>query len=274
MNDIRNQMLLSNANIEMTKKRHFEAYLQAASAYNNRFAMLSMMAYTQFCELTDIIEQTRHYKGRAKQQYNRCKKFYADYWKQAVEAFGDKYAIYIDYANMCVKSVEHDVHIFYYTIKSALDKIKASESDLKANILLTGELIRVCTDFHHDFWEVAAQKSGFRSLGLPFNYADPKPLMNIFSDFAGYICTQEEADVLDHDQNSRIALRAILAKCESEDNLGAAAREAVVLNYDNHPEYKELVKEVDDKRLAEIQKTDEKEDIMKKLSEKYKVKQL
>ena len=230
-----------------------------------------MSAYTQFCELVDAIEDTPYYRNNTKRMLNRCAKWYETYWKRAKVAYGERYALYTDYANKCAGMVDRDVKLFYYSIKSALDKTRVKDSDIKAQVLLTAELIRVSADFHVNYWRIAGEQTGFRNLGKPFWYADTTQLLSMYNGFASTICTQEEADVLDHDTNSRIALRAILSKCENDDNLGTAAREAIMLNAEQHPEWEKLVREVDEKKAKENAQPSEKEDMIEKLKTKFKV---
>ena len=265
--------------------KHYEAFLKASSAYNNYNAILSMAASSQFLETFDNVEETPYYRGRAKQLLNRCKKWYEVYWQRVRTAYGDKYALYFDYANTSARTIEHDIKIFFYSVKSALDKQRAKDSAVKANILTTAELIRVTATFHEDFWKIAARETGFTDLGRPFWYADHAPLLRVFSEFASCICTQEESSVLDGDLNSRIALRAILSKCEDNKTIGAAAREAISLNAEHHPEYAEIVRLAEEQaeaerecqRLEEEKAEAEREsrrqsETVAKLSEKYKVK--
>jgi len=237
--------MLSTKNVDVVRKRWRDAFDKASSAYNNHFAMLSMTASAQMLDTCDMVEETRYYKGRAKQLLNRCKKWYEVYWQRVREVYGNKYALYIDYANQCTKAIEHDVRIFYYSIKSALDKIRAKDSDVKASVLTAAELIRVTATFHADYWRIAGEHTGFADLGKPFWYADHAPLLRMFTEFAQCVCSQQEADVLNEDLNVRIAMRAILTKCENDEELGKAAREAIMKNEEWHPEWAEMVRELD-----------------------------
>ena len=256
----------------MTRPRTFKAAFDAASAgYCNHMAMLSMSAYTQFCELVDQIEGTRYYRMNAKQELNRCKKWYDDYWKREKEVRGGHYPLYVDFANQCAGLVERDVQLFFFSIKSALDKQRVKDSDLKAQILLVAELIRVSAEFHESYWEKASEYTGYHDLGKFYWYADPTSLLSIYSGFAAYICTQADADVLSGDQNCETALSAILRKCENDDKLGMAARDAIMLNAEQHPEWEQLVREVDEKRAKENEQPSEREDMIEKLKTKFKV---
>lgn len=232
--------------------KHYEAFLKASSAYNNYYAILSMSASMQFLDTYDmIVEETGYYKGRAKQLLNRCKRWLDTYWIRVRTAYGDRYALYFDYANTSAGSLEHDIKIFFYSVKSALDKQKAKDSAVKANILTTAELIRVTATFHEDFWEIAARETGFHDLGKPYWYADYAPLLRMYTEFASLVCSREESTVLDNDMNSRIALRVILSKCEDHKTVGTAAREAISLNAGKYPEYAEMVKVLEEKAEME-----------------------
>lgn len=239
--------MLNVKNVDVTRKAWREAFDMASSAYNNHHAMLSMAAASALLDSADMIEETAYYKGRAKQLLNRCKKWCETYWTRVHEVYGDRYALYIDYCNACVRSAEHDIRMFYFSIKSALDRERVKDSEVKAQVLMAAELIRVAATFHTDYWRIAAEKTGFADIGKPFWYADHTPLLRMYSEFAQCVCSQAEADVLDHDKHCRTGLRAILAKCENDDKLGMAAREAIMQNEERHPEWAEMVKELDDK---------------------------
>lgn len=262
--------------VSATNSRHYEAFLKASSAYNNINAILTMAAASQFLDTYDmVVEQTGYYKGRAKQLLNRCKKWYDTYWQRVRTAYGDRYALYFDYANNSVGMIERDIKIFFYSVKSALDKRRSMDSAVKASILTTAELIRVTATFHEDFWKIAARETGFHDLGNPFRYADHAPLLRMYTGFASCVCSRDDSSVLDSDMNSRIALRAILAKCEDNKTSGSAAREAISLNAERYPDFAEMVKALDEKAEAEraeaAEASGDTPDLIGQLSSKYKV---
>jgi hypothetical protein len=195
--------------------------------------------------------------------------------------YGDRYALYIDYCNACVRSAEHDIRMFYFSIKSALDRERVKDSAIKARILIVAELIRVAATFHEDYWELASEHLGLPDLGKPYWYADHAPLLRLFSEFAICVCSTKESRVLDVNEDCKTALRAILAKCENDDKLGFAAREAILQNAPYHPEYGDMVKAIDEERRMKMEQDGKKEEIVptfskeqirEQLSQKYKVK--
>lgn len=263
--------LLNTKNVDTTGNKFRQAFDTASAAYFNRFAMLSMVASSTFFDVADIIEDTPYYRHQAKKLLNKCKKWYETYWQRVRETYADRYALYLDYCNACVRVIEEDVRIFFFSIKSALDKNKSKDSDIKAQVLLAAEMIRVAATFHTEYWEQASKFTGVQNIGRPIWYADHQPLLRMYTEFTACICSQDDASVLDDDQNARTALRAILAKCENDEKLGLAAREAILQNAPHHPEYVDMVNKLDEQR-KEKEFSDNKQKLKETLSKKYKVK--
>lgn len=214
----------------MTGARWEDAFHRASAVYHNHFAMLSMTAYSYFLDTVDMIEATPRYHGRAKHIINRCREWIRKYWQRLRVKYGDKWALYYDYANQAAAGVERDVTLFYFAVKNALDKRRADESDIKAHVLVTAELLRVAVAFHRDYWQAARRLTRYNDIGDNCRYADPEPLFRLFMDFAGMVCRDEDAAVLDDDQSARTGLRVILAKCENVDYLNQAAGVAAGYN--------------------------------------------
>lgn len=235
--------MLNQRNVDVTGKRKEEAFYRTSCVYNNHFALLSMTAYSYFLDTADMVEETPLYRGKTKQMLNRCKRWVDTYWRRVKTTFGDRYALYVDYSAQCAEGVEGDVTRFFFAIKNALDRKRVKDSHLKARVLVAAELIRVTAFFHHDFWTVAERETGMRGLGRQFDYANPAPLLSMYTGFAGTICNQEEADVLNDDQSIRIGLRAILNKAEGSEVMGEAAHKALLFNAEVNEEYRRRLEE-------------------------------
>ena len=265
----------------------------ASTVYANRFALLSMAAYANFQNTSDLIEESEHYKGRKKYLLNRCNLLFDNYWKKQKQYQAERWPLYLDYANSCYKLIEDSVRIFFYCTKSALDKIRKPNSEFIAQILITQELIRVCADFHEDYWRIAAERTGFTDIEFGYRYSDYRPILNVYNDLLNEVVNNDMAilTVLDYDEKCRSALKAILRKAEDDRNLGKAGLEALKMNAEYNEEYaatlkvfdercKEIEKkavevkerkEAEKKRVGEEKKKAERESVIDRLSQKYKV---
>lgn len=259
---------LNSRNVDLTGEKKRKALEAASTVYANRFAFLSMMAYSNFQEVSDMIEESPHYKGQKKYLLNKCRQFFGKYWKRQEQRQGDGWPLYIDFANSCYKIAEPDIDIFFYSIKRALDKMKIPQSEFVAALLMTQELIRICADFYDDFWEIAAKKTGFEDINQDYRYSNFRPILNIYNELVNALVSNDKRiiSVLDYDTDSRNALRAILGKAEDDRNLNKAGAEAMRLNVEHNKECANALQTIE-QRKREL----EKEAIINKLSEKYKV---
>lgn len=226
--------LLNTKNVDVEGETRVKALDKASAAFNNCFAGLSMAALEQFNETEEALMASPYWRNGVKREMQRARKMLDLYFNRLHEAFGKTYSLYIDYANSFYGILEPDVRKMFFSIKRCLDKYRVPDSELKARIMTTLEIIKQCKLFHRSLWQKAVKDTGIPSIGIRFKYADFTKLHSVFENVAHQVCvTHDQRIELGDDYNCVCALSAFMNRVGNIDRMQDASENALNLNESN-----------------------------------------
>lgn len=273
---------LSKDNVDVHGELRMEAYKRTSEQFNVKFGLLTTIADERFNMCMDTMEGHRWMKGRVKMYAKRSQKAWDSYLSKLPTAFADKYPTYVDFMQRCYAYMEHDVDVFYYSIKRALDKRRLPETDILAHAITSYELAQLARRFFRIFWETANKQWGYDDLDKPFRYADPTPIANALATMCDALIDPLDAGQirLDGESDCDRAIRVIIMRVHDADRLDELGIEAMRMNAEHNEDVAEHLRQYEadmerERKEAERAAVDNvermRESLATELSTKYKV---